>query len=97
MVSADKSMFSILGQVEHKTKRARLEKSVHVIKRKIIEISKIEINNIWDGSIYVLIVRMRVEFRNVLQLIFAVNVLCLFFTTRVLNKVKILNLYRKNP
>lgn len=46
---------------------------------------------------YVLIVRMRVESRNVLQLIFAVNVLCLFFTTRVLNKIKILNLYRKKP
>lgn len=47
MVSADKSMFSILGQqVEHKTKRSRLENSVHDIKRKIIEISKIEINNI---------------------------------------------------
>lgn len=47
MVSADKNLFSILGQqVEHKTKRGHLEKSFHVIKREIVEISKIKINNI---------------------------------------------------
>lgn len=46
MMSADKSMFSILGQVEHKTKEGRLEKSFYVIKQEIIEVPKIKINNI---------------------------------------------------